>query len=136
MDNLQARAFVCRRWVNILVFRWSIDYDAFCALLRRMTDSVPGPDGPPSSARGRAPDCVKGILYAACSAFLEGRELPAGFNHAFMAMLAKGDQPSDGAMVSRIPEGTRPRRRSSTEAPMRPPRATQRMNMRLLEPTV
>ena len=58
----------------------------------------------------------KRVLYSVYTDLLDGRTLPAGFNHAFLALLAKGDDNTDDTIVSRAPEDTRPLSLSNSDA--------------------
>ena len=102
--------------VKTPVFDWAIDFDHFCVLLKHMRDSAPGPDGLPYSAWARAPACVKQLLFVAYSAFLRGEDLSCGFNHAFMAILPKGERRGAEAIVLPLAEELLPPCLSNTDA--------------------
>lgn len=95
---------------------WKLTYDQFEAMIARMVDSAPGPDGLPYAVWRCSPEPFRKLLYAMYCAWLDGAALSDGFNHAYLALIAKGDDEQDADLVSRAPEDTRPLSLSNTDA--------------------
>ena len=112
----RAKTFVERHGRPLPAFCWKLPFEGFSSMLDACMDSAPGPDGIPYSAWARAPRPIRVALYAAFDAFLHGQSLPDDFNHAFLALLAKGEHPEDQVFVARAPEETRPLSLSNTDA--------------------
>lgn len=75
-----------------------------------MRASAPGPDGLSYSAWKAGPPVCRQVLYDCYVDWLATGELPAGFNHAFLALLPKVDSPS------LAPHETRPLSLANTDS--------------------
>jgi endonuclease/exonuclease/phosphatase family metal-dependent hydrolase len=90
------------------VATWTLEKADFLTILNRARDSAPGPDGLPYSAWANSPAHIHDELFTMYAGLLDGEDLPAMFNHCYLACIPKGDAPGDHVGISRTPEATRP----------------------------
>ena len=108
IDKYKARAFLRQYMRKIPHFRTVLSFEEFLQIVRELPDSACGPDGVPYSAWRNASDEVVRVLYRLyCSLFTDGI-VADDFNHAWLALLAKGDHDDDDHSVARTAEDTRP----------------------------
>lgn len=91
------------------------DFKSFDTTINCTNNSAPGPDGIPYIAWRASPVWVRQLLYRAFIHLMSGRNLPEDFNHAFLWLLPKGDDPADSRRCLRHPRDTRPLSGSNTD---------------------
>ncbi len=74
---------------------WRLDRIQFRELVARPRDGAPGPDGLPYSAWRLAGLEFMDVLFEAYDAFMDGEDLPEGFNDCLVVFIPKGDEPGD-----------------------------------------
>ena len=116
VDIKLALKFLKEHAVPLPSINWTLTFEQFCKVVKRMLNSAPGPDGLPYAVWQCCPEMYRRVLYIVYTDLLDGRPLPAGFNHAFLAVLAKGSDDMDDTIVSRAPEDTRPLSLSNSDA--------------------
>ena len=86
------------------------------ALLPRLRDSAPGPDGVPYSAWSATSSTTIHYLWQAYKALLAGDTPPVEFLASLMVFLPKGAEDSDNEEIERSADVTRPLNLSNTDA--------------------
>ena len=74
---------------------WRLDRIQFRELVARPRDGAPGPDGLPYGAWRLAGLEFMDVLFEAYDAFMDGEDLPEGFNDCLVVFIPKGDEPGD-----------------------------------------
>ena len=116
VDIHHARRFLRTHGVPLPNIVWKLDFDAFANITKRTINSAPGPDGIPFHAWKAAGEEHVRVLYNIYCELLEGAPLPKDLNHAFLALIPKGDEEGDDVLVTRTPCNLRPLSLSNTDA--------------------
>ena len=89
----EARAFLTQ-WARPLPeIDWVLSEEAFNAVLDKLVDSAPGPDGIPYSCWKRLPQHIRWHLFQAYIFWLNDSPLPADANWSFFSFDSKGNLP-------------------------------------------
>ena len=96
--------------------RWEATLIELEALLPRLRDSAPGPDGVPYSAWSATSSTTIHYLWQAYKALLAGDTPPVEFLASLMVFLPTGAEDSDNEEIERSADATRPLNLSNTDA--------------------
>ena len=86
------RGFLEQWMPKFPVFEADISLEAVETCISRIGKTAPGPDGVAYSCWRRCPSWRGGLLHTCIGLWLDGSDLPEGFNHAYLALLPKSKE--------------------------------------------
>ena len=87
---------------------WTLDFNAFEAMILKRRSSAPGPDGISFGCLKAARKNLIPVLYETYLKWINGEELPKAWNIAWLWLLPKGGDRNEDAPGYRRPKDTRP----------------------------